>query len=59
MRKRAENAWKKAAACEAHAEKTADPKLKEKFLRLHQSWVRVAIDAQFQSDMSERLEKSA
>ena len=59
MRKRAENAWEKAAACEAHAEKTADPKLKEKFLKLRQSWVRVAINAQFQSEVSDRLKKSA
>jgi len=59
MRKRAENAWEKAAACEAHAEKTADPKLKEKFLKLRQSWVRAAINAQFQSEVSDRLKKSA
>jgi hypothetical protein len=36
------DAWKKAAECEALAESSADAKLREKFLKLRDSWIRIA-----------------
>jgi hypothetical protein len=60
MGQRADNAWEKAAACEAHAQATADRKLKAMFLKLRQSWIRIGNEAQFSDDTkanAERLEK--
>jgi len=39
-------AWEKAAACEAHARATRDPKLQEMFRKLRDSWIRIGNAAQ-------------
>jgi hypothetical protein len=44
-----EAAWKKAAACEAHAKQTTDEILRAKFERLRDSWIRIANDAEVAS----------
>jgi len=62
MGERADNAWEKAAACEAHAAATTDSKLKAMFLKLRQSWIRIGNDAQFHDDVNanaERLDRHA
>jgi len=41
-----EAAWKKAAACDAHAKQTNDDSLRAKFERLRDSWIRIANDAE-------------
>jgi hypothetical protein len=41
-----EIAWKKAAACDAHAKMTEDERLRIKFERLRDSWIRIANDAE-------------
>jgi hypothetical protein len=41
-----EAAWKKAAACDAHAKQTNDDGLRVKFERLRDSWIRIANDAE-------------
>lgn len=41
-----EAAWKKAAACDAHAKQTDDESLRVKFERLRDSWIRIANDAE-------------
>ena len=41
-----EAAWKKAAACHAHATQASDEILRLKFERLRDSWIRIANDAQ-------------
>jgi hypothetical protein len=41
-----EAAWKKAAACDAHAKQTNDQSLRAKFERLRDSWIRIANDAE-------------
>jgi hypothetical protein len=62
MGERADHAWQKAAACEAHAQATTDSKLKAMFLKLRQSWIRIGNEAQFHDDMAtntERLDRQA
>ena len=44
-----EAAWKKAAACDAHAKLTKDETLRAKFERLRDSWIRIANDAEIAS----------
>jgi hypothetical protein len=44
-----EAAWKKAAACDAHAKVTNDENLRAKFERLRDSWIRIANDAEIAS----------
>jgi hypothetical protein len=44
-----EAAWKKAAACDAHAKQTKDEILRVKFERLRDSWIRIANDAEIAS----------
>jgi hypothetical protein len=44
-----EAAWRKAAACEAHAKQTRDEILRVKFERLRDSWIRIANDAEIAS----------
>jgi len=44
-----EVAWKKAAACETHAQQTNDKILRAKFERLRDSWIRIANDAEIAS----------
>ena len=39
-------AWKKAAACDAHAKMTDDERLRAKFERLRDSWIRIAHGAE-------------
>lgn len=46
MRPSSEAAWKKAAACDAHAKQTSDESLRVKFERLRDSWIRIANDAE-------------
>jgi len=46
-----EAAWKKAAACQAHAKQTTDEILRAKFERLRDSWIRIANDAEVASVM--------
>ncbi len=46
MRPSSEAAWKKAAACDAHAKQTKDDSLRVKFERLRDSWIRIANDAE-------------
>ena len=57
MSERRPDAWKKAAACEAHAEATSDGKLKVKFRKLRDSWIRIANDAQFSQDVADNAER--
>jgi len=52
MGDRADDAWKKPAACDRHAHATSDNKLKAMFLRLRQSWIRIGNDAQFERDLN-------
>jgi hypothetical protein len=52
MSDRGDNAWDKAAACEAHAQGTQDRKLKTMFLKLRDSWIRIGNDAQFSEDVA-------
>jgi len=47
MGNRRQDAWKKAAMCEAHARSTKDVELQTKFLKLRDSWIRIANGAQF------------
>ena len=42
MAGRLHNPWDTAAACEAHAQTTKDQKLREKFRRLRDTWIRIA-----------------
>jgi hypothetical protein len=49
-----EGALEKAAACAAHAKQTTDEKLREKFERLRDSWIRIANDAQLNADTPSR-----
>jgi hypothetical protein len=42
-------AWKKAAACDAHAKQTEDEILRAKFERLRDSWIRIANQAEIAS----------
>jgi hypothetical protein len=44
-----EAAWRKAAACAAHAQQTHDEILRAKFERLRDSWIRIANDAEIAS----------
>jgi hypothetical protein len=42
MAGRPDSPWDKAAACETHAQSTKDQKLREKFRRLRDTWIRIA-----------------
>jgi hypothetical protein len=57
MGERADHAWEKAAACEAHAQSTTDSKLRAMFLKLRQSWIRVGNDAQFEDNLNGNAER--
>jgi hypothetical protein len=46
MEPSSEAAWKKAAACDAHAKQTKDEILRAKFERLRDSWIRIANQAE-------------
>jgi hypothetical protein len=62
MGDRADEAWEKAAACERHAQATGDSRLKEMFLKLRQSWIKIGNDAQFDRDLNanaDRLDRQA
>jgi hypothetical protein len=50
MSERADQAWEKAAACQAHALAATDNKLRAMFLKLRQSWIRIGNDAQFERE---------
>jgi len=52
MGNRRQDAWEKAAVCEAHARSTQDAKLQMKFLKLRDSWIRIANNAQFVSHVT-------
>lgn len=49
MELRSETAWKKAAACDAHAKLTKDENLRIRFERLRDSWIRIANQAEIAS----------
>jgi hypothetical protein len=57
MGERAENAWEKAAACEKHAQRTFDARLKALFLKFRDSWIRIGNEAQFDEDVIENEER--
>jgi hypothetical protein len=50
MGNRRQDAWERAAVCEAHAQSTQDEKLRMKLLKLRDSWIRIANNAQFVND---------
>jgi hypothetical protein len=61
MGERANDAWEKAAACERHAQAASDSRLKEMFVKLRQSWIKIGNDAQFDQQLkanAERLDES-
>jgi hypothetical protein len=43
-------AWEKAAACEALAQRSEDGKLRERFVKLRDSWIRIANSAELTGD---------
>jgi hypothetical protein len=58
---RVQDAWERAAACEAQAQRSKDGKLQTMFRKLRDSWIRIANNAQFAGDVAqnaERLKKS-
>jgi len=60
MGERADQAWERAAACDAHAQAPNDSLLKSMFLKLRQSWIGIGNDAQFQDngkDNQDRLDQ--
>jgi hypothetical protein len=54
MSGRAHNPWDAAAACETHAQSTKDRKLKDKFLRIRDNWIRIANDEQLTGRLGAR-----
>jgi hypothetical protein len=52
-----QNAWEKAAACETHARSSRDRKIREKFRKLRDSWIRIANNSQFADDLAENAER--
>ena len=46
MAKTTLNAWEKAAACEAEARSSKDDRLRDRFRKLRDSWIRIANNAQ-------------
>ncbi|MCC6886969.1 MAG: hypothetical protein IT536_00310 [Hyphomicrobiales bacterium] len=54
MKPTSEVAWQKAAACDAHAKMVSDVRLRIKFERLRDSWIRIANEAEITS--GERVE---
>ncbi|MBX9778257.1 MAG: hypothetical protein K2Y71_28065 [Xanthobacteraceae bacterium] len=59
MELRSETAWKKAAACDAHAKLTKDEVLRVKFERLRDSWIRIANDAEASTARANCRDKQA
>jgi hypothetical protein len=49
-----QKAWDKAAACEAHARSVKDDKLKQRFRKLRDSWIRIANNAQLAGDVVQK-----
>jgi hypothetical protein len=45
--------WEKAAACEAHAQNSRDERIRAKFRKLRDSWIRIANSAQFVGDLTQ------
>jgi hypothetical protein len=43
--------WKKAAACEAHAQASNDGKMQGLFRKLRDSWIRIGNNQQFEKDV--------
>jgi hypothetical protein len=54
---RVQDAWEKAAACEAHAERSEDRKLQGMFRKLRDSWIRIANNTQFAGDVAQNEER--
>jgi hypothetical protein len=50
---RVQDAWEKAAACEAHARSSKDGKLQDLFRKLRDSWIRIANNIQFAGDVTQ------
>ena len=57
MSDRAQNAWDKAASCEAHAQDSQDDRCRVMFRRLRDSWIRIANSAQFIEDVTRNGER--
>ena len=58
MARTGSEAWGKAAACEALAHRSKDDKLRERFLKLRDSWIRIANNAQLTGDSAHNKERS-
>jgi hypothetical protein len=50
MAQNTRNAWEKAAACEAQARSSEDDRLRDRFRKLRDSWIRIANNAQLVGD---------
>jgi len=57
MSNRGDEAWDKAAACHANAQAATDGKLKAMFLKLRESWLRIANNEQFQDDVTDNARR--
>jgi hypothetical protein len=57
MGKERENAWEKAAACEAQAKGAKDPVVQAKFRALRDSWIKLGNNAQFETDVAGNTER--
>jgi hypothetical protein len=56
MAGRPDSPWDRAAACEAHAQTTKDQKLREKFRRLRDTWIRIANNEALADEEAQRDE---
>ena len=56
MRDEVERAWCKARDCAAWAEDSADPNIREFFIRLRDSWISAANRAEFIAEMDQYLD---
>jgi hypothetical protein len=59
MARNIQNAWEKAAACEAHARSLKDDQLRDKFRKLRNSWIHIANNAQLAGDSGQNEERPA
>jgi hypothetical protein len=57
MSERSVDPWRKAAACEAHAQASRDGKIQEMFRKLRDSWLRIGKNAQLASDIEENAKR--
>jgi len=60
MERRGQEAWDKAAICEAHAQATEDGKVRTMLRKLRDSWIRIGNARQFKDDDdAKRLDRRA